>query len=251
MMSFIFTILGFGRFRHFFYLLFVSEVNFFTFDTLSQRACELYKAFSLENFARILAFSFTNQTAAAVGPPKIITTSMFDTCGERFILLGSDQLAHEITAIAVLDDGIVYATAQGNICRVEMVVHAAGPEFQLTESFSIGGRVTCQKADKNGDFFVGTESGMVAKMRPIVPNRGVAELYAVLARKATSLGRFQKNIERLARTGKLSTTRRDVCDTAMIRAFARMSDDEKCAVLDNADFTVEEAVSLVKDFECV
>jgi hypothetical protein len=247
-----FAITGFGRFRDFLYLVFDNQVDFFTLDTVSQRGCHLTKLFSLEDFPRILHFSFTSQIAVTVGPSRTLSAYAFDAFGQRFISLPSHQATQEITGVTVLDDGVIYATEQGNICRVEIVspAGAAGSsEFQLTESFSIGDRVTCLESGPRGSVLIGTEKGMIAKLRPLATTRRFAELYAIIAQKVTSLGRFQKSIERLARTGKYYTTRRDVCDTGVVQAFKKLRNDQKRAVLVDTDFTFEEADALLKDFE--
>jgi hypothetical protein len=230
---------------------FDNEIDFFSLDTLSENGCDLAKAFIFENFAKILHFSFTDQILATVGPLKTLSANTFNEFGQTFTPLPSHQSTHEIAAIAVLTDGIVYATAQGNVHRVELVSPSGGsdPEFQVKESFSIGGRVTCLSAGRGGEVFIGTEAGMIAKLKPVPASRRFIELYGILAKKVTSLGRLQKGIERLARTGKYYTTRRDIYDTAIVRAFLKMGNDEKEALLANTSFVIEEAMALLSEFE--
>jgi hypothetical protein len=37
-----------------------------------------------------------------------------------------------------------------------------------------------------------------------------------------------------------------VCDTAVLRAYLKLPNDEKCAVLADTDFTLEEADSIIR-----
>jgi hypothetical protein len=229
------------------YLVFNDRIDFFTLDTVGPRGCELSKVFSLENFARILTFAFSHQIAVTIGPAKALSAYSFDDFGRHFIPLPSHQSIQEITHVAVLDDGIVYATALGNLCRVELAypVDGGNPEFRVTESFAIGGTVTALAAS-GSDLLIGMESGMVARLRPLAVTPRFVDLYGLLAKKVTSLGRLQKSIERLARFGKYYTTRRDVCDAAVLHAYLRLAADEKPVVLADTDFAVDEAESMIR-----
>jgi hypothetical protein len=249
--SFLSQIKGFGKFRCFFYLVFETQIEFFRIEIGLRQKFQFVAIFGIENYARILTFSMNNQILTIVGPSKVISTYSYKGFGQHFISLPTYQSLQDITAITILGDSIFYGTIQGNIYHIEInqKLIERPPEFQIRESFCIGGKVTSFTVSQKSEIFVGTEGGMIVKIMPLTTTRRFCDFYGILATKVTSIGRLQKDLERLTHLGKYYNTKREICDIAVIREFLQMSDFEREVILEDSEFTIEEALILLKDFE--
>jgi hypothetical protein len=230
---------GFGRFHGFLYVQFKKEVDFFTMDVVRPQDCDLFRAFTLKSDVEINLFACSGQAAAIVGASGRI--DIFEFAGE-FARIGAHHAREEVVAVAVLDGAIAYGTAQGNVCVLR---RATDREFDVCESFAIGNRPTAMALRPRGELAIGTESGMVVNVGKAETPRKFDELYAVLARKVCSVGNFAKFFERLPRAGRYFTSRQQICDTAVLRAFKRMTRAEQKEILGNTRFGVDDALALV------
>jgi hypothetical protein len=240
-------ILQFGRFRRYLYAQFTNEVAFLAADTLSSHGCELCRALALDNMPPIAGLACTSQVFAVIAHPRTIFAYRFEEFSGRFIPLPCHQSPDDVITAAVLENGIVYGTAQGSVHFIEIVAQGSTSEFQRVDSFALGDKPTAMLGIGN-DVVIGTESGMIAEVKQVAATKRFAEFYEVLARKVLSVGRFSKALERLPRTGKFFTSRAHVFDTAVIREFMGMKRDEQIAALKDSDFALEEAIELIGGF---
>jgi hypothetical protein len=131
------------------------------------------------------------------------------------------------------------------ILQISPHIGSAEPGFELTESFSIGERVTVLKGD-GSRILIGTESGTVIMMEQFAPEKRFCELYRILANRVWSLGKFNKAVQRFSRSGRYIVCRNEICDMAVVRDFSAMTPEEQAAVLQQSNFPLAEALELIR-----
>ena len=243
-------VFGFGRFQHYYYFRNHSYIDFCTIDTTNETDCDIFKWFTIDNGAPIVCCDISNQLAAVVGPERTLVVYVFDRFRENFIPISKYTKQYEkICQVCVLDSSIVLCMKSSNVFLLELKSEPGNPasELQLVDSFSVDGAITAIRASPaSGDIYIGTDLGSVSRVSLFSPPKRLVELYKVLAQKLCSIGNFSKTLQRSARTGKFYTSKTEICDLEVLKAFKQKPQSEQLQILSSApSFSLSEALELI------
>jgi hypothetical protein len=242
-------ILSFGQFDSgFLYIQFQDRIDFITVDSVTPREVEMNRVFRRQFVTPIVAAAFKHGMAVIVAPRRTVGFYLLDDARERLVALPVYTALEDISTAAIVESGVVLGSTNGNVVILALGSHLGNGEtgFEVAESFSVGEQIVALATDRIGRIFIGTKTGMVAKVETMPVRHQFAELYRVLQGRVTSLGKFNKALQRYARCGKYIMGKSEICEMALVRAFMAMPEEEQTTVLEGSDFGVAQALEVIR-----
>ena len=246
-------LMSFGKFRTYYCFQYQTSIEFLTINVRNETNCAVSTWFTLDNRVPIECCAFDNQTAVIVGPERVLSAYSFDQYRDTFIPIGRHTSPCErICSVCVVDSVIFAGTNNGNVLAIEFT--AAGSanqvELEVVNSFTVDDPVTAMTGC-NGTAYIGTEAGLVTRVKPFSPTTEFRKLYKTLAARVCSLGWFAKTQQRCSRHGNFYTSRKPVCDMETLRAFLDKSETEQQEILRATGIELPDALQLIKSvFMC-
>lgn len=241
-------VLGFGRFRNYYYYFqYQTTVDFCTIDVTNRNDCAITNWFSINNTVPIDCLTFDNQTAIVIGRDCILRAYSFDQYRECFVPAAHyNPVYGSISHVCVSNSVIVAGTKTGNVFTIERTScgSVTETELEVVSELSLGDAITVMTASENGVVYIGTELGMACQVKPFSPPKGFSRLYKILAENMSSLGWFSKDMQRYARFGKFYTSQRLVYDMETLRDFLEKSEGEQREILGEG-FSLDDARRMV------
>lgn len=246
------TIEQFSNFNNYFIIKHNDEIKFIYVNS-NKTQMDAIEEFKLQSHSEIKKYCCNGYLLSIYTENEIIVY-LFKGELSQFIELVKYKTNKNISEMVIYENDIVFGTKNGDLGILSIEDYSSEtnePIFNLQYCFHIGGEITALSVIDNF-ILIGTNKGNIFRISPEKLSTQFCNLYNFLADRIFSNGNFNKTLQREVMSGRyIENTSKQTYEFSLIDKFRQMSKDEKKALLNGSNYTIDETMEITSfiDFD--